>query len=382
MKTLDIPLLAVIFYTLCLLPLPGHTRSKPCSDPSSINKIKSDEELLFFPSFAVPGEKAGTWDVGVHGWVYEPERDSVKRKMLVDIVKKDLGLNEVDASSKNFETIAAYLLVDQEGSKDVAVTIGKRDYCIGRTNKNGHAEAVITIEGKMPGSSLVRQGRARYIVFHAESSSEPKRRFAGKARIIEEKGVMVISDIDDTIRISNVRDRQMLIENTFLRPFVAVPGMARVYAAMARNGAVISYVSAGPWQLYPPLAEFLRREGFPEGRFQMRYFGLSKNFSALFASSESIKKPLIAGLMKQFPDYRFIFIGDSGEKDPELYGKFARNNPGRVAGIYIRNVTDESCEAPRMRKAFRGVPSDLWRVFKDAKEIEGEMVGRAINNKF
>ena len=69
----------------------------------------------------------------------------------------------------------------------------------------------------------------------------------------------------------------MAIESTFCRPFVPVPGMAKLYAALSRYGAVINYVSASPWQLYPPLAEFLRREGFPEGLFQMKQFGFSNN---------------------------------------------------------------------------------------------------------
>ncbi len=379
MKKLHTSLLGLISSLLCLMALPGHSGSKPCGDPSSVNKYDSDTELVFFPSFAVPGDMTGSWKVGIHAWAFEPERDSVKRKILVDIVKKDLGLENVDVRSKNFEAMAGYLLVDQEGSKDVAVTIGGADYCVGRTNKNGHAESVISVDEGALGSSLVTQGGGRYILFHAETSSLPKRRFAGKARVIEKKAIMVVSDIDDTIRITNVRDRQKAIENTFCRPFLPVPGMAKLYARMAGYGAVINYVSAGPWQLYHPLAEFLQREGFPEGLFQMRYFGFSKNLSALFASSDSVKKPFIESLMKKFPGHRFIFFGDSGEQDPELYGECARMNPRQVAGIYIRNITDETYNTPRMVKAFRDLPPGLWRLFINAREFDGEIIQRAFD---
>jgi hypothetical protein len=379
MKKLHRSFLAIIPCLLCLMTLPGQGVMKPSNDSSSSNAVDGDAELLFLPTYAVPGGRPGLWKLGIHAWVYEPEKDSIKRKLLVDMARKDLGLKERDAASRNFESMAAYLLVDQEGSMNISVTVGGTDYGIGKTNKNGHAESEIIIEEKALGPSMVRRNGSRYIMFYADTSSQPKRRFYGKARIIEKGEVFVVSDIDDTIRITGVRDRAMLIENTFFRPFVPVPGMAAIYATMARNGAVVNYVSAGPWQLYPPLAEFLRREGFPDGLFRMRYFGFSKNLSALFESSESVKKPFIEGLMKQFPGHRFIFFGDSGEQDPELYGECARMSPGQVAGIYIRNVTDESIDSPRMVKAFRDLPAGLWRLFKDIREYNGEIIRRTIN---
>ncbi len=380
MKKLHALLLSVIACSLFLAAQNGRGEKNPCDDAPSVNNYDGDTELMFFPSFAIPGNTTGTWKIGIHAWVYEPEKDSVKRKILIDTVKNDLGLKSTDERSRNFETMARYLLVDQEVSKTVAVTIGGREYCVGKTSKNGHAESEILLHEGDAGSAFVREGGTRYILFHGESSSVPKRRFNGKARIIEKNEVMIVSDIDDTIRISDVRDRQKLIENTFCKPFVAVPGMAELYATLARRGAVINYVSAGPWQLYPPLAEFLRHEGFPEGLFQMRYFGFSKNLSALFAPSESVKKPFIEGLMKKFSGHRFIFIGDSGERDPELYGECARMKPEQVAGIYIRNVTDEANDAPRMVKAFRGLPAGLWRLFKNINEYNAEIIQRTLNN--
>ena len=379
MKKLPTPFLVVIPCLLCLLAIPYWGMPKPCSDPSSINEIDSDAELLFFPSVAVPGVRPGSWKVGIHAWAYEPERDSVKRKLLVDRVKKDLGLKDGDEASRNFETMAGYLLVDQEGAKNITVTMGGTGYHVGKTDRNGHAESEIILDEHALGSSVMRKGGSRYILFHAETSLLPKRRFYGKARMLENRGVMVVSDIDDTIRITGVRDRAKVIENTLYRPFAPVPGMAKIYAALARKGAVISYVSAGPWQLYPPLADFLQREGFPEGLFRMRYFGFSKNLSALFKSSESVKRPPIEGLMKRFPGYRFIFFGDSGEQDPELYGACARMSPGQVAGIYIRNMTEETRDNPRMHRAFRDLPPNLWRLFKDVREYEKEIIRRTVS---
>ena len=52
----------------------------------------------------------------------------------------------------------------------------------------------------------------------------------------------VISDIDDTVKITEVRDRHAMLRNTFLREFQPVPGMADFYQTLARsNGAAFHY---------------------------------------------------------------------------------------------------------------------------------------------
>jgi hypothetical protein len=59
-------------------------------------------------------------------------------------------------------------------------------------------------------------------------------------------------------------------------------------------------------------------------------------------------------------------IGDSGEADPEIYGDIARDHPGRVRAILVRNVTAESADDPRyVDGAFEGLSPDLWLVFDD-----------------
>ena len=66
----------------------------------------------------------------------------------------------------------------------------------------------------------------------------------------------------------------------------------------------------------------------------------------------------------------FIFnsirlLGDSGEKDPEIYGFIARKYPKRVHRIFIRAVKGESARNERFLKAFEGVPQEKWSIFTD-----------------
>jgi len=57
----------------------------------------------------------------------------------------------------------------------------------------------------------------------------PARRIEGRALLVPAQGLSVISDIDDTVKVTQVRDQQQMLLNTFVRAFEAVPGMAQHY---------------------------------------------------------------------------------------------------------------------------------------------------------
>src|SRR5205807_10385096 len=147
----------------------------------------------------------------------------------------------------------------------------------------------------------------------------------GIIRLLPQTGISVISDIDDTIKISDVRDRKELLRNTFCRPYCPVPGMAQRYRSWDKSAdARFHYVSASPWQLYIPLAAFIRSNGFPEGTFQLKLFRWKdQTFFDLFRSPEKYKMTAIKPLFERFPHRKFVLVGDSGEKDPETYAALA-----------------------------------------------------------
>ncbi len=43
--------------------------------------------------------------------------------------------------------------------------------------------------------------------------------------------------------------------------------------------------------------------------------------------------------MADFPDMKFILVGDDGQKDPTTYATIARRYPGRVLAIVIRQLS-------------------------------------------
>jgi phosphatidate phosphatase APP1 len=81
--------------------------------------------------------------------------------------------------------------------------------------------------------------------------------------------------------------------------------------------------------------------------------------------SEGHKVGELEALFKRFPKRTFILIGDSGEADPEVYGRVARNFPASIRHIYIRKVPGATNDAARFNAAFKGLDATRWTTFSE-----------------
>jgi phosphatidate phosphatase APP1 len=192
--------------------------------------------------------------------------------------------------------------------------------------------------------------------------------------LIAPQGLSVISDIDDTIKLSHVTDKSELIKNTFLREFRDVEGMADIYTGLSKRGVAFHYVSGSVWQLYQPIAGFFSEAGFPRGTFHLKHFRLKdRSVTQLWSSQTEHKLNAINPIIADFPNRHLVLIGDSGEQDPEIYGEIARQYPDQIVGIFIRNATDESPDDERFEKAFRKIANNRWMLFDEANEIQASL---------
>ncbi|KAJ2390901.1 hypothetical protein H4S02_001605, partial [Coemansia sp. RSA 2611] len=162
----------------------------------------------------------------------------------------------------------------------------------------------------------------------------------GVAHLVEPQGVSVVSDIDDTIKASNITaEKRILLETVFARPLEPVPGMAALYRRWYAQGAEFHYVSNSPWQLYPALDGFFRHARFPPGSAHLRAFDPNDLLSVSnYTGTPQLKRDTIESLFATFPQRRFVLVGDCGEQDLETYTDLARRFPGRVLRIFVRDL--------------------------------------------
>ena len=181
--------------------------------------------------------------------------------------------------------------------------------------------------------------------------------------ITEPKGISMISDIDDTIKHSAIGSgAKEIFRNAFIRDLgdLTIDGVKEWYSTMADLGVQMHYVSNSPWQLYPVLTSFFAQAGLPKGSFHLKqYTGM---LQGIFEPVAERKKGTLDKIISDFPERRFVLVGDSGEADLELYTDIMLANPGRILGVFIRDVTtsksrgffDSTPRSRASRSPFRG----------------------------
>ncbi|RKZ82058.1 MAG: hypothetical protein DRR19_21275 [Candidatus Parabeggiatoa sp. nov. 1] len=355
------PLLAFLMGLIVLslsACLSTHSSSSAYTSP-----IKSDEVVMFLPTVGYP-ESEETWTLHIHGWIYEPQWEGTA------LARRLFELEDEPDDESLLRKRAGAFFVDNERGKPIAILLGGKRFILNnKSAPNGHFSDVLRLPAAEVEALRQQESTDKFIPFQAVTRADDSRRFAGKIQLVDKQGISVISDIDDTIKISEVRDKQALLANTFTRPFQPVPNMANFYKALTQQSNVtFHYVSASPWQLYQPLTEFLTENRFPAGSFHLRLFRLKdSSFFDFFKSSRDHKMQAIQSLIDCCVERRFILVGDSGERDPEIYADIARQYPQQVIRIFIRDVTGEGEAATRYQTTFKDLPKSLWTVFSDGE---------------
>jgi phosphatidate phosphatase APP1 len=155
----------------------------------------------------------------------------------------------------------------------------------------------------------------------------------------------VISDLDDTVIQTDVLNLLKMARNTFIynsRTRLPFPGVAQFYQALQKGGNdtfnPIYYLSSSTWNLYDLFVDFFDVRKVPIGPFFLTDVGLTKDHFFKPGHLDH-KLALVEYLLETHPNLPFILVGDSGEKDAEIYLQAIQKHPGRVLAAYIRDVT-------------------------------------------
>ncbi|MDH3433503.1 MAG: DUF2183 domain-containing protein [Gammaproteobacteria bacterium] len=324
--------------------------------------IKIDEHVVFFRSTAWLDDDTQEWRVPIHGWIYEPQDSSARKAMFSTILSEKYGLAADAKTEANFTRRINLMLADNERGKQIVVSVAGRNYRLPASAPNGHFETTLNI----PGADVEKFADGDLIRFSAVTSARETRTFSGEVRLVKRTGLSIISDIDDTVKISNVTDRKSLLEHTFLLDFAAAPGMAELYSEWSRHDVSLHFVSSSPWQLYAPLQEFLDENDFPWATFSLKAVRFrDETLFDLFKKGTETKPVAIEKILNAYAERKFVLIGDSGEQDPEVYAALLRKHPDKILKVYIRNVTLESADNERFTSVFACTDSNRWRLFDD-----------------
>lgn len=152
----------------------------------------------------------------------------------------------------------------------------------------------------------------------------------------------VISDLDDTVvhsSATNIMKMAWIVVKNNAHTRLPFPGVAAFYDALRRGSGErvenpIFYVSSSPWNLYDLLEDFLDVHGLPAGPLFLKDWS-----PTTLGKHHDHKLGIIRTLLRTYPDLPFVLIGDSGEKDPEIYRQAVAEHPGRVKAVFIRDVT-------------------------------------------
>ena len=309
-----------------------------------------DKVVTVYPTYGY--RRGGGWAIPLRVWVHKPRRvDAVPDDLLRVVIDEEGALKE-DEVVRCRECVAGFLADDDSGE---TVTLkfdagGEELRFREDTDANGLVEETFELPGDRAAGWLdvAAEVKGPFGKVHAGR---------GRVRLLEPEGKSVVSDIDDTIKVSEIpAGRRIILRNTFLRDYVIAEGMLERYRGL--GDVSFHYVSGSPWQLFGLLHAFLvEREGFPEGTFHMKSLRKNpldlngflrdlKNFLEGKEYTRQMKIEQISELMDNLPGRTFTLIGDSGELDPEVFTHLRRERPRQVEKIIIRDVVGARAGAP------------------------------------
>lgn len=256
-----------------------------------------------------------------------------------------------DGRRANLRRNLGLLVNDERAGVPVTVRLGERRWSA-TTDDEGYFRIVLDdVPGSAPGWHRI-SGQVGASVATTEAIASARTTPATGATT--ETGLLVtsprnghgiISDVDDTIVITEVTRFRRLLRNTLLRNPLqreAVPGMAALYRRLAARNAIadaapVFYLSASPRQLHFAIETFLAHNEFPQGVLITKRV-TNDGSSEPLRDQVAYKKAKIEEILTRLPDVRFTLIGDDGEQDPEIYRAIRDAFPDRVEAIWIRRV--------------------------------------------
>lgn len=310
----------------------------------------------------------GGWNVPLHVELFR--RGGVNQNIVIGVFRRFLvrmgilkaidgdGLRRYERRVRLISRLFQFPLGRDLMHRNLEVRVGKSRWRkVPRTDFYGSVRASIWLSEQDMDASELDKGQ---VDIQIRLASDPEKSVVHTpAQLDMGQKLGLISDIDDTIKVTKVFcGPRSVLRNTFLRRHKPVRGMAELFTKYAAKGTSFHYVSKSPPELYDMLLNFLETHGFPRGTIQL--------CPLISKGRKNFKMESIEALLQEFPERNFVLVGDSGEKDPEIYAEVLRRHPERIVKVLIRQVHRRH----RVDEAiFKDFDARQWQVFRQSSEV-------------
>jgi hypothetical protein len=326
------------------------------------------------------------WNIRFHGNVYkQPNTSEEKLNDLSNIFLIGTDIEDLpQEQQENARNLTASIFVLQQDNVDVSTihlepaqsqgasggaetaTGGTQDINLPyNTTVLGDFDAFVPIElnGLTPGNETSKIQR---LSTHVEGASLGN----STAYLVPPKGITVVSDIDDILRITKIYDPKEGLLNSFARDFVPWENMPDIFGNWSRNlpDVHFHYLTTTPEQVTRAYMQFIYAN-YPGGSFDTRPL----NFSDVSATL-AIRKYLLDRVFETFPERKFVLIADTSNPDVmKDYPQMVKDFPDQVQCILLRNTssTDDSDKFPYNTAGFEGLDQNQYMFFNHADDLMG-----------
>ena len=267
----------------------------------------------------------GSTGQGGPGWVRVLGRALYKTMLFAQLTESLTGDPRATSPARGWRSFTSVPISFAE----VTLEVGGQVFCV-RTDKGGVLDHRLEIDLE-PGNHQVQMSLPGSETVTSTVYVAP----AGER-------VGIICDVDDTIMVTALPRPMLAAWNSFVlseHARMATPGMPVLLDRLHRRypTAPIMYLSTGAWNVAPTLERFLARNAYPSGTLLLTDWGPTR--TRWFRSGAAHKVDSLRRLVTEFPETKWILIGDDGQRDPDIYSGFALRYPEHVAAIVIRNLT-------------------------------------------
>lgn len=151
----------------------------------------------------------------------------------------------------------------------------------------------------------------------------------------------VISDIDDTVMQTNAF---ALWRNVWTTLSGSVEGRrifddsASLLVRLVDEGRnPVFYVSSAPWNLHRFLTQVFERNGVPLGPMFLSDYGVDDR-TFIAPGHRRHKLGHIETILNANPDLGFVLIGDTGQRDADVYLQAIGNHEGQILAVILRHA--------------------------------------------